>query len=137
MSMSFQRAEQPVVLKGMGAARAFLAPCVTGERSGDWWVAHVDEGVRCIHLAHHRTEGAGATRTALPTEAILGDAVQLGSAGVLVGSRAPALEAGDLARQAAVTRELAEAAEAIDVAVLNHLLFGADDCVSLRHAGLL
>jgi len=35
------------------------------------------------------------------------------------------------------TRKLARAGEAIDLAVLDHLIFGASDCSSMRRMGLL
>jgi len=35
------------------------------------------------------------------------------------------------------TRRLASAAEAIDCALLDHLVFGGDDCTSFRRIGLL
>ena len=133
--MSFPRAEQPVVLKGMEAARAFLAPSVTGDRADDWWVAHVDERVRCIRLAAYPRETDGPAD--LQAGAILGDALRLGSTGVLVASRANGETLADLLRQAASARKLVEAGEALDVAVLDHLVFGADDCLSARRSGLL
>lgn len=127
MGMSFQRAEQPVVLRGVEAARAFFAPCMTGQRSGDWWVAHVDERVRCIHLAPYPAEDG-----ALPTGAILADAVRLGSAGVLLAS---CEQPGDDLATGSVgagTRLLARFAEAANVTLLDHLVFSEDGCTSLR-----
>ena len=128
--MSFQRAEQPVTLKGHEAARAFLEPCVMGDRTGSWWVAHVDEWVRCIHLAPYAAgEGTGP----LPVGAILGDACRLGSAGLLL-ARSIGTEADQEGRAG---RQLARAAEALDATVLDQLLFSDEGCLSMRRAGLL
>ncbi|WP_205479144.1 JAB domain-containing protein [Sphingomonas arenae] len=132
--MSFQRANFPVTLKGKDAARAFLAPSVIGDRSGGWWVAHVDEQVRCIHLARYPSEPMGAD-DALPAGAILGDAVRLGSAGLVLAS--PSSSQSELATRGRLTRELARVAESVDVTVVDHLLFTGGHCVSLRGVGLL
>ena len=133
--MSFQRAEHPVALKGKEAARAFLAPCMMREVSGASWVAHVDEQVRCIHLARYPTQSE-APGEVFPAGSILGDAVRLGSAGLVLASPSSRSQS-DLAKHGRLTRELACVAEAVDVTVVDHLLFTADDCVSLRGAGLL
>lgn len=133
--MSFQRAEQPVVLKGKEAARAFLAPCLLGERYGTWWVAHVDEQVRCIHLARYDCDGA-EPHEGPPEAAILGDAVRLGSAGLVLASATSSLDRGiDAERR--MTRRLACAAEPLDVTLVDHLLFAQGSCLSMRSAGLL
>lgn len=128
--MSYQRAEQPVVLKGVEAARAFFAPCMTGSRSGDWWVAHVDERVRCLHLTSYAADEDG-----LPVGSILGEAVRLGSAGLLLASQR--LESGAASEQAAPARHLSRAADALDISLVDHLVFTNTDCTSLRRLGLL
>ena len=133
--MAFHRAEHSVALKGKAAAQAFLAPCMVGEVAGAWWVAHVDEQVRCIHLARYPSR-SGTADAAFPTDSILGDAVRLGSAGLVLASPSSRSQS-DLTKQGGLTRDLACVAEAVDVTVLDHLLFMGDDCVSLRRAGLL
>lgn len=132
--MSFQRAEKPVVLKGMEAARAFFSPCVAGARSGEWWIAHVDEQVRCIHLAAYPAEGPSGD---LPVGAVLGDAARLGSAGLLMASRVPGPGLPPETSYAAAARHLALGAEALDVTLLDHLVFHEGDCLSVRGAGFL
>lgn len=131
--MSFQRAEQPVVLKGAKAARAFFAPNIAASRPGDWWVAHVDEQVRCTHLQQYRSDDSAGGP--LPVGAILADAVRLGSAGLLLATRTDSSSGGRCTDDAA--RNLALAAEAIDLTLLDQLTFGEERCFSMRRGGLI
>ena len=99
------------------------------------WVAHVDDSARCLHLSSY----AGAIDAVdLPVRAIITDAARLGSAGVVLAHNHPSGDATPSASDCRATRRLARAAEAIDVAVVDHLVFaGADQCRSLRRMGLL
>lgn len=95
----------------------------------------MDERVRCIHLAGYG--GAGQAPVPLPVAAILDDAARHGSAGLLVASRERCghLGSASFPHQAAV--ELADAADAIGVTLVDYLVFRAGDCTSLRRSGML
>jgi hypothetical protein len=59
--MRYQRAELPLKLDGLAAARAFFAGCfdeVDGNRES-LWVAHVDGQARCLHLTCHEGDETG------------------------------------------------------------------------------
>ena len=49
--MRYQRAELPLKLDGLAAARRFFAGCFAdGDPAREsLWVAHVDEQARCLH----------------------------------------------------------------------------------------
>ncbi len=137
--MKVQRAESPALLAGHDAARNFFAPCFAGRDSHDsemLWVAHVDDHARCIHLGRY---GEGEPNAIdLPVRKIIADAARLGSAGILIAHNHPSGDPTPSPADCRATRTLARAAEAIDVAVVDHLIFAKrNQCQSLRRMGLL
>lgn len=132
--MRYQRAELPLKLDGLKAAQSFFAGCLAEQdpTSERLWVAHVDAETRCLHLSSHGRDQCGET---LPTDEILADAVAHQSAGLLLAHRreGAGLETGDCQE----TRELAALASALDCTVIDHLVFTAAGCSSLRRSGCL
>ena len=134
--MRYQRAELPLKLDGLAAARSFFAGCLADsdpERE-QLWVAHTDEQARCVHLSQHAGNKDGAD---FPLKAIIADALAHGSAGIVLAHNHPSGDARPSDSDFRVTRRLAVAAEAIDCALLDHLVFGGGDCSSLRQLGYL
>ena len=129
-----QRAEQPVALTGVEASRSFFAPCFEGQTSERLLVAHLDEEARCIHLA---TYDGSIHSVDLPIRAIIGDAIRLDTAGVVLAHNHPSGDARPSRSDKVATRSLTIAAGAIDLTLLDHLVFGGSDCVSFRRLGLL
>ena len=69
---------------------------------------------------------------------IIADAARLGSAGVVLAHNHPSGDATPSASDCRATRKLAVAGEAMDLAVVDHLVFAADgECRSFRRMGLL
>jgi DNA repair protein RadC len=134
--MRFQRAESPALLNGHEAARRFFASCFAAEdRSREQLlVAHVDSAARCIHIEHYEGEPASV---GLPVREIVTDAARLGSAGVVLAHNHPSGNAEPSDADYRATRRLARAGEAIDLAILDHLIFADSDCSSMRQRGLL
>jgi DNA repair protein RadC len=137
--MKVQRAEYPATLAGHEAAREFFSPCFMGPdaRSHELlWVAHIDDRARCIHLGRYADGREGAVD--LPVRRIIADAARFGSAGVVLAHNHPSGDPTPSAADCQATRTLARAAEAIDLAVVDHLVFAkAGQCRSLRRMGLL
>ncbi len=134
--MGFQRAELPLKIDGLDAARAFFAGCMaeTDPRRETLWVAHVDGQANCVHLSRH----AGvATEASLPIRSIIADAARHGSAGILLAHNHPSGDPTPSEADCRATRRLASVAEALDCTVLDHLVFAGDDCTSFRRMGLL
>ena len=128
--------DAPARLAGHQAAQQFFAPCFA-EAGGDeehLWVAHLDEGARCLHLGRY-AGGAGAV--ALPLRAIIEDAIRLGSAGVVLAHNHPSGDPTPSADDCRATRALARAGEAFDLSVVDHLIFAGHECRSLRRLGML
>ena len=135
--MKVQRAENPEILAGHHAARAFFAPCFdeTQASSEQLFVAHLDESARCIHLSRH---GGRHDAVGLPVRKIIADAARLGSAGVILAHNHPSGDATPSQVDCRATRTLARAGEAMDLAVVDHLIFAAGgECRSFRRMGLL
>ena len=146
--MRYQRAEPPARLNGHEAASRFFAHCFEEPRpakgtKGDngacqdgerLWVAHLDAEARCMQLSSH---DGGAESVDLPVREIINDAARLGSAGIVLAHNHPSGDASPSEADCRATRRLALAAEAIDLAIVDHLIFGAGECRSFRRMGLL
>jgi DNA repair protein RadC len=134
--MRYQRAELPLKLAGLDAARTFFAGCMsdTDPRRESLWVAHVDGQAQCLHVTQHEGDDTGAD---FPLRSIIADAALHGSAGIVLAHNHPSGDPAPSDADCRATRRLAAAAEAIDCTVLDHLIFAGDRCTSFRRIGLL
>lgn len=135
--MRYQRAESPAQLKGHDAARRFFEHCFLDRPGGSreqLWVAHLDERARCLDVTCH---DGGPEAAPMPVRDIIRDAARLGSAGVVLAHNHPSGDASPSAEDCRATRRLAQAAEAIDLALVDHLIFAGAECRSFRRMGLL
>jgi DNA repair protein RadC len=130
----YQRAELPVQLAGVEATRAFFAPCFTDAAAETLWVAHLDGQSHCIHLARYPGDADSAP---VPTREILTDAVRLGTAGLILAHNHPSGSTEPSRLDRKITHRLAQAAEAMNVAIVDHLIFAGEQCTSMRRLGLL
>jgi DNA repair protein RadC len=134
--MRYQRAGSPLKLDGLDAARAFFLGCFaeTDARLEKLLVAHLDHEARCLHLSHHWGDEGG---TDFPLRSIVADAALHGSAGIVLAHNHPSGDPTPSESDKRATRRLACAAEAIDCAVMDHLVFGNARWSSFRQLGLL
>ena len=134
--MRYQRAELPLKLDGLAAARTFFAGCMADSdpKRESLWVAHVDEEARCLHVSRHDGDESGAS---FPLRTIIIDAAEHGSAGIVLAHNHPSGDSRPSESDRRATRRLATAAEALDCAVLDHLVFAGAECTSLRQLGYL
>jgi DNA repair protein RadC len=134
--MRYQRAELPLKLDGLAAARQFFAGCLadTDPTRESLWVAHVDEESRCLHLSRHSGDETGAE---FPLRSIIADAAELGTAGIVLAHNHPSGDPRPSDSDCRCTRRLATAAEVLDCTVLDHLVFAGTECTSFRQIGLL
>src|SRR5690242_4757484 len=134
--MRYQRAELPLKLDGLAAARQFFAGCFAESNVAreSLWVAHVDDEARCLHLSCHEGDETGMH---FPLRRIIADAARHHSAGIILAHNHPSGDPRPSDSDCRATRRLASAAEAIDCAVLDHLVFAGADCTSLRRLGYL
>lgn len=134
--MRYQRAELPLKLDGLSAARSFFAGCIVDSdpTRKSLWVAHVDDQARCVHLSRHAGDETGAD---FPLRAIIADAAAHGSAGIVLAHNHPSGDPRPSDSNCRTTRRVATAAQALDCAVLDHLVFAGTECTSFRRMGLL
>lgn len=121
------------VLAGTAAAAALLANRFEPDRE-DLFVAHLDSQARCIELSRFAGD---AQEARMPVREILADALRLGSAGVVLAHNHPSGDPTPSESDLRSTRRLAGAAEAIDLTILDHLVFAGSDYRSFRRMGLL
>lgn len=134
--MRYQRAETPALLNGVDAAQRFLAHSFpAGSDRERLVVAHLDEDARCIGTSEH--DGALGS-VDLPLRAIVADMARLGSAALVIAHNHPSGDSRPGRSDCAATQRLALACEMMDVALLDHLIFGNDQqCASMRRLGYL
>jgi DNA repair protein RadC len=134
--MRYQRAELPLKLDGLAATRKFFAGCMADAdpMRENLWVAHVDDQARCVHVSRYPGDETGAS---FPLRSIIIDAAEHGSAGILLAHNHPSGDPRPSDSDCRATRRLATAAEALDCAVLDHLVFAGTECTSFRRMGLL
>jgi DNA repair protein RadC len=85
-------------------------------------------------MSRHSGDEAGA---AFPLKVIIADAVEHGSAGILLAHNHPSGDPRPSDCDCRATRRLAAAAEALDCTMLDHLIFAVNDWSSLRRLGYL
>ncbi|MEO6248320.1 MAG: JAB domain-containing protein [Sphingomicrobium sp.] len=127
---------RPALLAGFDQSRQFFAECFRAidPARETLFVAFLDAAARCIQLSRHDGDAAGVE---WPLRAILLEAARTNCAGLIVAHNHPSGDSSPSASDRSATRRLATAAEAIDVALVDHLLFAAEDCCSFRRMGLL
>ncbi len=134
--MRHQRIEPPAILNGQEAAKSFFSSCFNAGRQAQerLWVAHVDSSARCLHVECYEGQ---LESVELPVRSIIVDAARLGSAGLVLAHNHPAGDATPSRADYTATRKLARVSEAIDLTILDHLIFAGEDCTSMRRMGLL
>jgi DNA repair protein RadC len=134
--MRYQRAELPLKLDGLAAAREFFSGCFAESDPGRecLWVAHLDNKARCLLLTQHEGDDAG---TDFPLRSIIADAAFHGSSAIVLAHNHPSGDPTPSDADKRATRRLACAAEALDCVVADHLVFGGPRCTSFRQIGLL
>jgi DNA repair protein RadC len=132
----YQRAEPPLKLDGVAAARAFFGGCVAESDPARerLWVAHLDGERNCIRLTDHLGDDTG---TDFPLRSIIRDAAIHGSSAIILAHNHPSGDPTPSEGDKRATSLLACAAEAMDCRLLDHLVFGGSRSTSFRELGLL
>ena len=131
--MNLVRQFDAPVLAGTAAASAFFAGQFRPDRES-LWIAHLDDSARCVHLA---TIDGGAGEADFPVRQILADALLHGAAGIVLAHNHPSGDPTPSESDRRAMRRLASAAQAIDLEILDHLIFAGNEVRSFRRMGLL
>jgi DNA repair protein RadC len=134
--MGSLRTESPALLNGHDAARSFFSSAFAGasDNREQLLVAHVDQAARCLQLEAYDGEPESV---GMPIRKIVADATRLGSSAVVLAHNHPSGDSRPSSADCRVTRKLVQAGEAIDLAILDHLIFSGQECSSMRRLGLL
>lgn len=133
--MLYQRAEPPLQLDRIEAARSFFSGCFAEDSAREsLWVAHLDEDARCLHLSRHPGDVCAVD---FPLRTIIVDAARHGSAAILLAHNHPSGDPTPSDSDLQATRQLAITAEPLGCRIVDHLVFAGPKCTSLRSLGYL
>ncbi|MEO7786737.1 MAG: JAB domain-containing protein [Sphingomicrobium sp.] len=123
-------------LAGFEAARTFFVDCFVGADPSreTLFVAYLDRAAHCIHLSRHDGGEGGVD---WPLRSIMLEAARCNCAGLIVAHNHPSGDPTPSPSDRDATRRLATVGEALDVTLVDHLIFAADECTSLRRLGLI
>jgi DNA repair protein RadC len=116
-------------------AAALLAPLFASGEGEKVAVLHLGEDRRLIGMTFEGSGGGGDVE--LPLQAILANALRLGSCSLVVAHNHPSGDPSPSAADAAATRALSNAAAGVGIKLHDHLIFGDGECRSFRSLGLL
>ncbi|MET0271015.1 MAG: JAB domain-containing protein [Sphingomonas sp.] len=117
------------------AAVAFFAPGFIGMRRESLRVAHLDHDRALIGLRLHYSDLCDTV--SFPLRTIIHDALQLGSAGVLIAHNHPSGDPAPSSDDLLATRMLVGLARPLGIRVHDHLIFAGDRSSSLCAMGML
>lgn len=124
---------EPVIRTARDAASLFERRFV-GAAAEMLLVAHLDHEGRVLKLAE---EHGTATDVVLPMRSIIGQALRLGSASLILAHCHPSGDPSPSEADIAATRRLALVASELGIGLHDHLIYGGGSWVSLRGLGLL
>ncbi|WP_158703059.1 JAB domain-containing protein [Allosphingosinicella vermicomposti] len=123
----------PAIRTARDAANLF-APFLQDAREERLMVALLDSAGRVLGVEE---ESGGPDSVELPIRRIVRAALDADAAAILLAHNHPSGDPSPSARDKAMTRRLAETANAIGMKVRDHLIFGGGGCRSFRAMGLL
>lgn len=116
-------------------AAHLLAPVLSDARTEAIHAAHVDRAG--VVLAVDRIESFHCRSIELPVRRLMAHALTLGSTGLVIAHNHPSGDPEPSRADIAATRVLVNAARALEIRVLDHLIFTRTRCTSFRARGLL
>lgn len=124
----------PRHIRGAKEAKRALEPLLKDREYECFIVVHLSHEMETLQFACHR---GSPTEVLAPTKKIINDAAELGTRALILAHNHPSgsLTASDSDYR--TTRRLVSACEALDVAVIDHLIYGAGDWLSFRESGYL
>lgn len=123
------------IIDSLTAATALLAPLFAQARAERLVVAHLDRNSGLLGLRIRYAPLSQAID--VPLREIVGDALDLGSAALIVAHNHPSGDANPSGADIEATRRLLQATRPLGVTLRDHLIFGGSNVVSFRQRGLL
>jgi DNA repair protein RadC len=126
--------EQATVIRTAADAAALAEPLLTSVEGEKIVVLHLTRDRSVIAVVEYGGEAAHAE---LPLRQIMGEALRLGSEGLVVAHNHPSGDPEPSAEDLSATRELTATARSLAIALHDHLIFAGGEWRSLRQMGLL
>ena len=125
-----------ISINGFDSARRFFADHFADAPTTreSLFVAYLNGVKRCLDVSRHDGDEGGID---WPLRAILLNASRLDCSGLIVAHNHPSGDPTPSASDRHATKRRAEGGAALDITLLDHLVFGGERCVSFRRMGLL
>ena len=124
----------PRYIRGLKAAKQALKPILQSRELECFVIVHLSDDLENLQFTCHR---GSPDHVLSPTRKIITDAADLGTRGLLLAHNHPSGDPTPSDSDLRVTRRLARACEALDVSVVDHLIYGKDEWFSFRNKGYL
>ena len=118
-----------------GAAAALLAPSLRALDHEEFHVLHLGPKLGLIGHETYATGSEGGVD--VPLRALFRDALALESHALILAHNHPDGDPRPSMADKAVTRRIVDVARPLDIAVLDHLIFGGGEWMSFRKLGLI
>ncbi|MFD1610901.1 JAB domain-containing protein [Sphingomonas tabacisoli] len=128
------RGRLPQIIASRDDAVALFAPRLADAQDENLYVAHLDRERRLLALC--LAPGRGR-QIDVPLRTIIRDALEFDTASLVLAHNHPSGDPTPSSDDLYVTRRLIHVARALEVGVLDHLVFAAKGFVSFRDRGLL
>jgi DNA repair protein RadC len=122
------------MLRGGADALALFGPDLSGLPTEELRVAHLDAEGRLLAVSAATGQEAAID---LPIGDIVRHAVAVGARRLLIAHNHPSGDPTPSPADKSATRRLAEAVRAVDIRLIDHLIFAERGCSSFRQLGLL
>ena len=123
-----------VCLAGVDAAREFLEPILVERDRELLVVALCDKDVRLLQLL---TFPGSDTHVRVCVSDVMRRAVEIECSGIILAHNHPSGDQSPSSDDLRLTRQIGIAGEALDVTILDHMIFNCRPVFSFRSAGLL
>jgi DNA repair protein RadC len=133
-SLRVEPEEEATVIRTAADAAALAEPLLTSVEGEKIVVLHLTRDRSVIAVAEYAGEAAHAE---LPLRQIMGEALRLGSEGLVVAHNHPSGDPEPSEADLSATRELAATARSLGIALHDHLIFAGGEWRSQRQMGLL
>jgi DNA repair protein RadC len=133
-SLQVEPEEEETVIRTAADAAALAEPLLASVEGERIVVLHLTRDRSVIAVAEYGGEAAHAE---LPLRRIMGEALRLGSEGLVVAHNHPSGDPEPSAEDLSATRELTATARSLGIALHDHLIFAGGEWRSLRQMGLL